>query len=38
VLTFPATVLPPGVYYFRVLAASGCGVSAPSTELVMTLP
>ncbi len=35
---FPASVLPPGIYYLRVLASSACGVSAPSTELVLTLP
>jgi hypothetical protein len=41
VLTLPAAVLgataPPGVYYVRVLAQNGALVSAPSTEIVVTV-
>jgi hypothetical protein len=29
---------PPGTYYVRMFARNGCGTSAPSTEITVTLP
>jgi predicted phage tail protein len=37
-LTGIATPAPSGTYYVRVRAQNGCGVSAPSNELVITVP
>lgn len=37
-VTVPAGILPPGIYFMRVIAASTCGVSAASPELVVTFP
>ncbi|MEZ5293736.1 MAG: fibronectin type III domain-containing protein [Vicinamibacterales bacterium] len=37
-LTFPANVLPPGIYYFRVAGVGPCGQGPAATELVITLP
>lgn len=37
-LTFPSTVLPAGIYYFRVSAVGPCGQGPAATELVVTLP
>jgi hypothetical protein len=33
-----AAALEPGTYYVRLIGANACGVSAPSTELSITVP
>lgn len=37
-LTFPATILPAGIYYLRIVAGGPCGSSAPSADVAVTLP
>jgi hypothetical protein len=37
-LTIPSTILPPGVYFMRVIAASPCGNSVASPDVAVTLP
>jgi hypothetical protein len=36
--TFPATNVPAGSYYVRVYGKNSCGLSAPSNEILMTVP
>lgn len=37
-LTVPLSGVPAGTYYLRVVAASACGVGAPSNEVTLTVP